>query len=407
MAVYEYKALNTQGKTIRGVIDASTTMEARSKLRRDGIFAFELNVAEMEKAASEKRLFSLGFFHWVKKGEIAILTRQLATLLKAGLPLDQSLTALIDQVESESLKKIVIQIREKVKEGNAFSDALAEHPRVFSDLYCHMVRAGEASGALDLVLERLASFLEQSIQQQRKIRASLAYPILMMIIGVAVIIFLMIFVIPTITGIFSEMSQQLPMPTQILISTSHFIKNFWLPIAVAILALYLFLRRYFKTESGRIVKDTLNLKIPIFGGLRKKFAVARFAQTMGTLISGGLPILDALRIVRHIVNNEVMGRVIDRVAISVQEGEEIAPTLKREGIFPPIVVHMISVGEKSGQMEEMLQNISEAYNAEVEATIAGLTSVLEPLIILIMGVLVGFIVMSILWPIFEINQLVG
>ena len=407
MAVYEYKALNTKGKTIHGVIDASTTMEARSKLRRDGIFAFELNVAEMEKAASEKRLFSFGFLHWVKKGEIAVLTRQLATLLKAGLPLDQSLTALIDQVESESLKKIVIQIREKVKEGNAFSDALAEHPRVFSDLYCHMVRAGEASGALDLVLERLASFLEQSIQQQRKIRASLAYPILMCVIGVAVIIFLMIFVIPTITHIFTEMSQQLPLPTQILISTSLFIKNFWIFLTGIFIALYLFLRHYFKTESGRMIKDTLVLKIPIVGGLKKKFAVARFAQTMGTLISGGLPILDALRIVRHIVANEMMAKAIDRVALSVQEGEEIAPPLKREGLFPPIVVHMVSVGEKSGQMEEMLQNIADAYNAEVETTISGLTSVLEPLIILVMGILVGFIVMSILWPIFELNQLVG
>jgi len=270
-----------------------------------------------------------------------------------------------------------------------------------------MVRAGEASGALDLVLDRLASFLEQSIQQQRKIRASLAYPILMCIIGIAVIIFLMIFVIPTITTIFSEMSQQLPLPTQILISTSLFVKNFWLPIAGIFFCLYLFLRRYFKTESGKILKDTISLRIPLFGGLQKKFAVARFAQTMGTLISGGLPILDALRIARHIVGNEVMAKAIDHVALSVQEGEEIAPPLKREGIFPPIVVHMVSVGEKSGQMEEMLQKIAEAYNSEVETTISSLTSILEPLIILFMGVLVGFIVMSILWPIFEINQLIG
>ncbi len=407
MAVYEYKALNSQGKTIRGVIDASTSLEARSKLRRDGVFAFELKAAELERASHEKRLFPGGVFRRIKKGETAILTRQLATLLKAGLPLDQSLTALIDQVESDPLKKIVIQIREKVKEGSAFSDALSEHPRVFSDLYCHMVRAGEASGALDLVLERLALFLEQSIQQQRKIRASLAYPILMCFIGIAVIIFLMIFVIPTITTIFSEMSQQLPLPTQILISTSLFVKDFWLLIAGVFFCIYLFLRRYFKTESGKMIKDSLSLRIPLVGSLRKKFAVTRFAQTMGTLISGGLPILEALRIVRHIVGNEVMAKAIDRVALSVQEGEEIAPPLKREGIFPPIVVHMVSVGEKSGQMEEMLQKIAEAYNSEVEATISTLTSILEPLIILFMGVLVGFIVMSILWPIFEINQLIG
>ncbi|MGA1843002.1 MAG: type II secretion system inner membrane protein GspF [bacterium] len=407
MAVYEYKALDTKGKTVRGVIDASTSMEARTKLRRDGIFAFELKTAELEQVLPEKQLFTTGIFRWIKKAEVALITRQLATLLKAGLPLDQSLTALIDQVESEPLKKIIIQIREKVKEGSAFSDALAEHPRVFSDLYCHMVRAGEASGALDLVLERLADFLEQSIQQQRKIKASLAYPILMCVIGVAVIIFLMIFVIPTITNIFSEMSQQLPLPTQILISTSFFIRDFWVVIAGAIIAIYFILRRYVKTESGRLLKDSLSLKVPIFGSLKKKFAIARFAQTMGTLLSGGLPILEALRIVRHIVDNEVIGRAIDRVALSVQEGEEIAPPLKREGIFPPIVIHMVSVGEKSGQMEEMLHKIAEAYTNEVESAIAGLTSVLEPLIILFMGVLVGFIVMSILWPIFEINQLIS
>ncbi len=407
MAVYEYKALNTRGKTVRGVIDASTSMEARSKLRRDGIYAFEINIAEIEKASPEKQLLPISFFRRIKKAEIAVFTRQLATLLKAGLPLDQSLTALIEQIESEPLEKIIIQIREKVKEGSALSDALAEHPKVFTDLYCNMVRAGEASGALDLVLERLASFLEQSIQQERKIRASLAYPILMCIIGVVVIIFLMIFVIPTITTIFSEMSQNLPLSTQILISTSLFIKNFWLPIAGILFCVYLISRRYLKTESGRLLKDTVSLRAPIFGTLHRKFAIARFAQTMSTLISGGLPILDALKIVRHVVGNEVMARAIDHVASNVQKGEEIAPPLKREGLFPPIVVHMISVGEKSGQMEEMLQKIAEAYNSEVEATITGLTSILEPLIILFMGVVVGFIVMSILLPIFEINQLVG
>ncbi|MBN2372538.1 type II secretion system inner membrane protein GspF [bacterium] len=407
MAVYEYKALNAKGKTIQGVIDATTHFEARSKLRLDGIFAYDLDIAELEEVSPQKRLLSIGFGARISKNEVCILTRQLATLLKAGLPLDQSLTVLIEQVESESLKKIVIQIREKVKEGNALSDALGEHHKVFPELYCHMVKAGEASGALDLVLERLASFLEQSIQQQRRIRAALAYPILMSIIGVAVIVFLMIFVIPTITTIFSEMSQNLPWPTHALISTSRFLRRFWFPISTLILSIYIILRKYINTESGKNIKDKLLLQIPMFGGLQKKIAISRFAQTMGTLIGGGLPILDALKISRHIVGNEIMAKAIDRVASSVQEGEEIASPLKREGIFPPIVVHMVSVGEKSGQLEEMLQKIEDAYNAEVQASIAALTSLLEPLIILVMGVLVGFIVISILWPIFEINQLIG
>ncbi len=406
MAVYEYKALNTKGKNIQGVIDASTPIEARAKLKREGVYAFELSVAEIEKVTPKKRWLPVSFAHRISRTEIAIFTRQLATLLKAGLPLEESMTVLIEQIESERFKKIVIQIREKVKEGNALSSALSDHPKVFSELYCHMVRAGEASGALDLVLERVASFLEQRIQQQRKIRAAMAYPVLMSIIGIAVIIFLMLFVIPTITTIFTEMNQQLPLPTQIMITTSQFLRRFWPFIAVLVFCLYMVVRHYTNTEYGRWLKDKLSLKIPFWGDLIKKIAVARFAQTMGTLVGGGLPLLDALRIARHIVGNQVMAAAIDRVALCVQGGEEIAPPLKREGIFPPIVIHMVSVGEKSGQMEEMLQKIEESYYTEVQATISGLTSILEPLIILIMGILVGFIVLSILWPIFEINQLI-
>jgi len=406
MAVYEYKALTIQGKTIHGVIAASTPLEARSKLRREGVYAFELNVAEVEKPSPQKGWLPLRFGQRISKNDVAVFTRQLATLLKAGLPLEESMTVLIEQIESEAFKKVIIQIREKVKEGNALSTSLSEHPKIFSDLYCHMVKAGEASGALDLVLDRVAHFLEERIQQQRKIKAALAYPALMCIIGIGVIIFLMIFVIPTITNIFTEMNQQLPFLTHMLISTSQFLKEFWFFIAIGLFCLYQIIHHYINTESGRRMKDMLALKVPFLGDLFKKIAVARFAQTMGTLVGGGLPILDALRIARHIVGNEVMAKAIDRVASSVQAGEAIAPPLKREGIFPPIVIHMISVGEKSGQMEEMLQKVEEAYTGEVQATISGLTSILEPLIILFMGVIVGLIVMSILWPIFEINQLI-
>ena len=414
MAVYEYRAMDKSGKSLTGIIDANTEKEARLKLRRENIFAFDIFEAAIDaleiKQANGKisiQQFLKNKFYRIKSKDIASFTRQLATLLKADLPIDHSLTALIEQIENEFFKKTIIQVREKVKEGISLGDALAEHPKTFSDFYIQMIRAGETSGALDLILERLAIYLEKKNQQQQKLWSAMAYPILMTCIGIMALLFIVVFVVPTITSIFSEMNQQLPLPTQILFSFSIFVKKFWFPLVAVILFCLLMLRHYLQTKSGKYFIDVISLKIPLIGGLVRKLAVTRFAQTLGTLINGGVPILDSMKIVKHIVNNEVMSNAIDNVCVSIKEGEEIAPPLKRAGIFPPIVIHMISVGEKTGQIEQMLYNISESYELEVEATINSVTSLLEPLIILIMGVVVGLIVLSILLPIFEMNQLVG
>ncbi|MGA1869226.1 MAG: type II secretion system inner membrane protein GspF [bacterium] len=414
MAVYEYKAMDKKGKTLNGIIDATTMQEARSKLRREHIFAYEIIEASTDSSTPVKASRTESIQYWIKgkfrqirQKDIASFTRQLATLLKADMPLDHSLTAIIEQIENEFFKKTIIQIREKVKEGLSLGDALSEHPSTFSDFYIQMIKAGETSGALDIILERLAVYLEKKNQQQQKVWSALAYPILMISIGIIALIFIVIFVVPTITNIFSEMSQQLPLPTEIVFSISLFLKAYWFPLVIILLVSILVFRHYMHTESGRFLTDSISLKIPLIGGLVQKLAVTRFAQTLGTLINGGVPILEAMRIVKHIVNNQVMSNAIDNVCNSIKEGEGIASPLKRTGIFPPIVIHMISVGEKSGQIEEMLENIAESYELEVEATLNSVTSLLEPLIILFMGVVVAFIVMAILLPIFEMNQLVG
>jgi len=407
MAIFEYRALDSQGKSIKGLIDADSAQDARSKLRRDTIYPIDLKATTVSKRLLKSEFFTLLFHpNKAKAKEIALLTRQLATLLKAGLPLMQALTALIDQVDAEHIKKIFIEIREKVKGGMPLSKALSEHPQIFSRLYVQMVRAGEASGSLDSVLASLANYLEKKIQQKNKIWATLAYPIFMVFIGAAVLIFLMIYVIPTITNIFVEMKQSLPLPTLILIRASEILKLFWLPLLLIAVLLIAAFRKYKHTDAGGLLIDRSILKIPIFGELIRKIDTARFAQTLKILVCNGVPILDSLTIVRDVITNRLLANAIDEARHCIQEGEDLAVPLRKAKVFPPIVTHMIAIGEKSGQLEEMLANIAESYESEVDMAINSMTSILEPAIILLMGAIVAFIVLSILLPIFEMNQIV-
>jgi len=407
MAIFEYRALNTQGKSIKGLIDADSGQDARSKLRRDNIYPFELKATSGSKRLLKSELFALFLNpNKAKSREIALLTRQLATLLKAGLPLMQALSALIDQIDAEHIKKIFIEIREKVKSGMPLSKALSEHPQIFSRLYVQMVRAGEASGSLDSVLTSLADYLEKKIRQRNKIWSTLAYPIFMVFIGVAVLTFLMMYVIPTITTIFVEMKQNLPLPTLLLIRTSEILKGFWLPLLLVAVLLIVSFRKYKHTDAGGLLIDRTVLKIPVVGELLRKIDTARFALTLKILVCNGVPILDSLTIVRDVITNRVLANAIDDARHCIQEGEDLAVPLKKSNVFPPIVTHMIAIGEKSGQLEEMLANIAEGYESEVDMAINSLTSILEPAIILLMGIIVAFIVLSILLPIFEMNQIV-
>jgi len=404
--VYEYRARNATGRSVKGIIDADSSRAARLKLRRNGIFPIELK--EEADAHGEKRdIDLLRFFRRIKLQETAVMVRQLSTLLSAGLPLVESLTAIIEQVPNPALKKIITQVRERVNEGSTLADAFAQHPRVFSPLFVNMTRAGERSGAQEIVLERLADFTEKQVAFRHKIAAAMVYPILMTFIGIGVLGFLLGYVIPTVTQIFTDLKQTLPLPTLILIAASDALRRFWWVGMLVLALLLLALDRYGRTESGRIMLDRIKLKAPIFGPLSLKIAIARFTRTLAILLKSGVPVLTSLDIVKNVVNNRVLQQVIEDARDNIREGQDIAPSLRRSELFPPLATHMIAVGEKSGKLEDMLIRVSDTFENEVETTVQGLTALIEPLMILLMGSVVGFIALSILLPIFQINQIVN
>ena len=405
MPVYEYRALNTSGRAVKGIVDADSSRAARLKLRRNGIFPTELH--EEAEAQGDKREFDvLRFLRRVKLQEVAIMVRQLSTLLSAGLPLVESLTAIIEQVPNPALKKIVTQVRERVNEGSSLADAFAQHPRIFSSLFVNMTRAGERSGALEIVLERLADFTENQVAFRHKISAAMVYPILMTFVGIGVLGFLLGYVIPTVTQIFEDLKQTLPLPTLILMMASDALRRFWW-VGVVVLALMLLgIDRYSRTEAGRLVLDRVKIKAPIFGPLALKVAIARFTRTLAILLRSGVPVLTSMDIVKNVVSNRVLEHVIEEARDNIREGQDIAPPLRRSQLFPPLATHMIAVGEKSGKLEDMLMRVADTFETDVETTVQGLTALIEPLMILLMGSVIGFIALSILLPIFQINQIV-
>jgi len=408
MPVFEYKALDSKGKRVKGIIDADSSKVARLKLRNEGVFLTEIwEETRSEAPISSRELRVSRILGRIRAQEIVIMTRQLATLLGAGLPLMASLTALIDQVDNSSLKKVITQVREEVTKGNSLADSMAYHPRIFPNLYVNMVKAGETSGTLETILSRLADFSENQMRLRNRVLAALVYPILMVFVGGGVVIFLLTCVIPTITEIFSEMQQTLPLPTILLISVSEFMKGFWWMILLFLIFVLVGGNGYIRrTESGRLLYDGFRLKVPLFGDIVKKTALSRFSRTLGMLLKSGIPLLLALDIVKSVVNNLILSQAIESAREDVREGEDIAAPLGRSKVFPPLVIHMISAGEKSGELEDMLLRVADSYDNEVETTVSALTSVLEPVLILLMGVVVGFIVLATLMPILEMNQII-
>ena len=405
MPVYEYRALNASGRNIKGIVDADSSRAARLKLRRSGIYPIELH--EEADAQGEKRDFDvLRFLRRIKLQEVAIMVRQLSTLLSAGLPLVESLTAVIEQVPNPALKKIGTQVRERVNEGSSLADAFAQHPRIFSPLFVNMTRAGERSGALEIVLERLADFTEKQVAFRHKISAAMVYPILMTFVGIGVLGFLLGYVIPTVTQIFEDLKQSLPLPTLILMTMSDGLRRFWWVGVVVVALMLLGIDRYSRTEGGRLVLDRIKLKAPVFGALALKIAIARFTRTLAILLKSGVPVLVSMDIVKNVVNNRVLMQVIEDARDNIREGQDIAPPLRRSQLFPPLATHMIAVGEKSGKLEDMLLRVADTFETDVETTVQGLTALIEPLMILLMGSIIGFIALSILLPIFQINQIV-
>ena len=409
MPVFEYKGLTEAGKAIRGVRDADTAKTLRGLLRKEGVFLTEV-VSEKEAgaAAAKSREVSVAKFltSRVSTTDVAIMTRQLAVLIGAGVALVEALSALQEQVDHERLKLIVSQVKTRVNEGASLADAMAQHPRAFTTLYVNMIRAGESSGALDVVLVRLADFTESQARLKSKIVGTLTYPAVMMVIGSVIMGVLLTVVVPKVTKIFEDNRITLPLTTRTLIGLSNFARDYWWLLLMLIgFSIWSFLR-WKKTKAGRLQWDRLTLTAPIFGKLIRMIAIARFSRTLATLLKSGVPLLSAMDIVRNIVDNAVLSDIIEKSCESIREGESIAAPLKRSGEFPPLVYHMIAIGERSGQLEEMLVNVANAYETQVDVRITALTSLLEPVMIVAMGGGVAFVVFSILMPILQLNTMV-
>jgi general secretion pathway protein F len=406
LAVFEYKGVTASGKSVGGIVDAESPRLARQKLRSDGIFPTEVVEEKAQKSRLSGDVSLQALFQRISTQDISVMTRQLATLLKAGLPLVSSLNALTDQIDNPKLKKIITQIRERVNEGSSLASAMVEFPKVFPDLYTNMINAGEASGALELVLFRLAEYLEGQVRIRNRIRAALIYPAVMTVVGFGVLAILFTFVVPKFVAIFEELEQALPLPTVILIGISDFVRAYWFLLLLLAGAAAYGLAKYRQTPKGREHYDRLMLKLPIFGRLIMLGVVIRFTRTLSTLLSSGVPLLKALDILTAVVNHSIFAQAIASARESVTEGASLSQPLKQSGIFPPIVIHMIASGEQSGELEDMLAKVAEIYEEEADTLASTLMSLLEPVLILGMALVVAFIVISILLPLLEINQIV-
>jgi len=408
MAVYEFRGIQVAtGKPVKGFRDADNAKALRGTLRKEGVLLTLATEEDQKKKDKDKgKLNLLAWFSRPSSGDVAIMTRQLATLVRAGVPLVDSVAALTDQVEKEQLVRVLTELRENLNEGTSFAKSLGKHPTVFPPLFVNMVAAGEASGTLEGVLERLADFMEGQSRLKGKVSAALAYPILMVIIGGLLVGVLIVAVVPKVTSIFDSLGHALPWYTRLLIFVSDGLAGFWwLILGVLALGIYLF-RRWKKTPLGHMRWDVIRLKMPIFGRLTLLVAVARFSRTLATLLASGVQLLKAMEIGKNVLENVRLEQVVSEAIGSIREGESIAVPLKRSGQFPPMMTHMIAVGEKSGQLEAMLENVARSYEADVETRVVALTSLLEPIMIVALGGAVGFIAMSILMPLLQMNELV-
>lgn len=417
MPVFEYRGLNAAGQPKSGLKEADSPKTLRLLLKKDGIFLTEVvgqadaQLKAKGGAAQAGQLLNQDInLRKLARGrvttdDIAILTRQLATLLKAGVALVEALTTMVDQVEKEQLKRIVSEVKQKVNEGSSLADALAPHTKVFGALYVNMVRAGESSGALDAVLLRLAEFTEGQAKLRGQIVGAMIYPVIMVFVGGGVLVMMMTFVVPNVAKIFSDLNATLPWTTRLLIFLSDLIRNWWFVIFPGMFLSVFLTWRWTQSKAGKPVWDRIVLKLPLFGSIVRLMAMARFARTLSTLLKSGVPVLAALDIVKNIITNTVLQDVIDKARDSIREGESIAAPLKRSNEFPPLVYHMVAIGERSGQLEDMLLNVADSYETQTSMRINALMALLSPLMIVAMAGFVGFVAASILSPMLKMNTL--
>ena len=407
MPVFEYSALDLKGKSVAGVIDAESAVAVRQKLRASQVFPVSIKEVDQASEKKEPGRFSFGRpFARIRLSEISMMTRQLATLVGAGFPLVTALDTLLPQTKSHPFKKLLSQIKDAIVEGSSFAAAISQYPGTFSSLYINMVHAGEQSGTLEIVLDRLADITEKQQALRVRIRAALAYPALMTVIGTGVLILLLTYIVPSVTAVFTEMNQVLPAPTRLLIAVSTLFKSYGWLLLIGAVAVIPVLKGIKKTARGRYFWDSRVLSLPLAGPLIRKLAVARFSRTLGSLLENGVSMLPALEIVKNIVENSLISKAIESAAREVGKGQALNQALTNSNVFPGLALQMIQVGEHSGELERMLNKIADVYENDVTSSVMSITSLLEPVMILIMGAVVGFIVLSICLPIFEMNQLV-
>ena len=406
MTVYSYKATDKSGKFVEGDLDAPDYRAAIQQIRQ--LNYFPVKVAEGKSSASLASRLKISMPRIgsrVATKDLMTLTQQLATLVNSGLTLDDGLSTLVKLAETEQIRSLLADIRKRVHAGSAFADALEEHPDVFSKLYINMVRAGEAGGIVDEALSRLALFMEKSVELKSNIRSAMVYPAILSLVGGSAVIILITFVVPQFSKLFEDMGAALPLPTQIMLGISSIFTDYWSVLILAIIGGVGAFTFYIKTDTGRLRWDRLLLKLPLFGPLIRKIEVSRFSLTMATLLKSGVPILQAMGIVQSILVNRVISDAVNNLKQALKKGKGLSGPLQEAGVFPPMAVHMITVGETSGALDEMLTKVSQTYDKEVEQSIKQVISLIEPMMILFMALIIGFIVVSMLLAIFSANDI--
>jgi len=404
MAVFKYKARNNLGKIIEGVIEAENENSAAATLRQRRLEVISVSAGGGILAVLGNLTKSGGK---VTTKDVVVFSRQFSTMVNAGLPILQGLTIVAEQAENPDFRKVMAKVRDDISNGIPLSEAMGKFPKVFSTLYVNMVKAGEQGGILDVIFERLSEYMEKAEGVARKVKSAMMYPMVVMTVAVVVVIFLMMKVVPTFAEVFESFGGKLPWPTQIVMDLSNFLANRWYVLLGATVGTLVVVTLYRKTKAGAYNWDAMMLKLPVFGALVQKSAIAKFARTLGTLIKSGVPIMDALETVAKTAGNLVVERAVNKARESVREGKTLTQPLKESKVFPPMVTQMINVGEETGALDTMLSKISDFYEEEVDTAVDGLTSIIEPILIVFLGGTIGFIVVAMFMPMFEMGNLVG
>lgn len=399
MPVYEYKGVNRAGTKVKGIIDADNQRNARLKLKKDGVYVMTL--ADKLKAQQKKKTSTGIGSGRVSVDEISNMTRQLASLVKANIPLVDCLSAVSDQSENLYLKEVLADCRNQVNEGSTLQKAMLKYPKAFDNVFVSMVGAGEMSGSLDVILLRLAEFTEARSELRARVQSAMMQPVITIIAMLGILMGMFVYILPTITSILIDQGVEIPWYTQAVIDMSDFMVSYWYLIIISLVGGFSFFMVWKSSTTGRPIWDRILLNLPIIGKIARMIAVSRFTRTLSTLLSGGVPMLNAMDIVRNVVDNAVLAKAIDDARDNIREGESIAGPLRKSQQFPPIVIHMVAIGEKTGELERMLNQVAETYDFQVKNKVAGLTSVLNPIMTVLMGGVIGFIVISVLVPMMD------